>query len=612
MTIDVDSRFGVRRLCGTGPPKAVSMQLELGSTRALACSDRRLAGRNSAQRNHQTVTDRTTEKWLARRQPLHARARALPCNCIDTANGGTTNRGWLAWAFVVVLSCSCGPFGVAGAGPVRDVSYFLHRLRTVDHLPELEDAHTALASTWDRSGGNADGTDYKRIEGTTNILLDADGPGCIHRLFTGGAEPARDGLPGYLRVDGTRLQIFLDNNAAPLFDFPVVDFFDSSKGPVPSPLAGAKAQSWTYPGCLLPIPYARHCRVQLVNPAGTNWGCYWQIAYASYPADTPVESLVWPLTPNAKVELEAVRRTWLDVQTAAPAPPGKWTVVKTVFLAPGSSLKLRRSGAGVIREMRVGVDPATTEVLRGLRLVMYWNGNEQPSVDVPAGYFFGHAYSGHAKAARFSTLLLGVTEDEAYARFPMPYAKGAVVVLRNDSRQPIRLRVAFDIEKMRSVPPNWGLFHATYHEARAALTNGPQFGPKQVPGHLVLEHHGQGKYVGVLLREDWPHDGWWGEGDWLIWTDESGWPPRYHGTGSEEYFNSGWCLFDRKAVSGYVAVHPGHPAEYSFHLNDAFQFRRNIRVAVETMGWDKADQQIREEHPVWGSTAYWYGLGPGP
>ncbi len=117
-----------------------------------------------------------------------------------------------------------------------------------------------------------------------------------------------------------------------------------------------------------------------------------------------------------------------------------------------------------------------------------------------------------------------------------------------------------------------------------------------------------------MLRADWPHEGWWGEGDWLIWTDESAWPPSYHGTGSEEYFNSGWCKFDRKAVSGYVSIHPGHPTEYSFHLNDAFQFQRNIKVAVETMGWDKADQIIREQHPVWGSTAYWYAKAwnPGP
>ena len=36
----------------------------------------------------------------------------------------------------------------------RDLSFFLRRLRTLDHLPELEDSHTAMPSTWDRSGGN--------------------------------------------------------------------------------------------------------------------------------------------------------------------------------------------------------------------------------------------------------------------------------------------------------------------------------------------------------------------------------------------------------------------------------------------------------------------------
>jgi hypothetical protein len=511
------------------------------------------------------------------------------------------------FAFVAALAgCLCAAPAAAADAPVRDVTWFLQRLRTVEHLPQLEESHTALASTWDRSGGNADGTDFKRIDGTTNILFDAEGPGCVHRLFTGGSEPGRDDLPGYLRVDDTRVQIFLDRNPTPLFDVPVIDFFNPAKGPIPYPLAGDKQQKWTYPGSLFPIPYARHCRVQLVNPGGTNWGCYWQIAYTTYPPGTAVESLTWPLPTRARAELDAVRKAWLEAQTAPPAPP-EWTLTKSTSLKPGRSLELRRSGAGVIREVRVAVEPATPEVLRALRLIVRWNGAQQPSVDVSVGDFFGQGYAGHAEAAQFNSLLLGVTSDEAYTRFPMPYAKGARILFRNDSRVPIaRLRVALQIERLPSVPSNWGWFNATHREAPAASPNEPTFGLKHAPGHLVLEHRGRGKYVGVLMREDWPHDGWWGEGDWLIWSDETDWPPSYHGTGSEEYFNSGWCLFDRKAVSGYVAVHPGHPTQYSFHLNDAFQFQRNIRVAVETMGWDKADQQIRDEHPIWASTAYWY------
>ena len=56
----------------------------------------------------------------------------------------------------------CGLFllmsGAANAGdvPERDLTYFLRRLRTVDHLPELETSHTAMSSTWSRSGDNND------------------------------------------------------------------------------------------------------------------------------------------------------------------------------------------------------------------------------------------------------------------------------------------------------------------------------------------------------------------------------------------------------------------------------------------------------------------------
>ena len=501
----------------------------------------------------------------------------------------------------------CGePLLLRAAEPIRDVSWFLRRLRTVDYLPELENSHTALASTWDRSGGNADGTDFKRIEGATNILFDAQGPGCVHRLFTGGSDPATADTPGYLRVDGTRLQVFLDDAPLPLFDFPVTEFFDPARGPIPSPLAGGKAQGWTYPGCLFPLPYARHCRVQLVNPEKKNWGCYWQVAYTTYPPGTPVVTLAWPLDANARAELDQVCRDWRQFQSTPPPPPPKWTLNRARSLAPGQALEVRRSGAGVLREFRLSAEPASPEMLRGLRLQLTWDGSASPAVDVPLGCFFGYTDTGHAPGAQFSTLLLGVTTNEVYSRFPMPYANGAVIALRNESPVPAQVRLLLAADKLRALPPDWGRFHSAYLEAPAALDGGPAFGPKQVPCHLVLERQGRGKYVGVIMREDWPHEGWWGEGDWLIWTDETGWPPSYHGTGSEEYFNSGWCKFDRKAISGFVAVHPGHPTEYSFHLNDAFQFQRNIRIAVETMGWDKADLQIRQEHPVWGTTAFWY------
>ena len=209
---------------------------------------------------------------------------------------------------------------------------------------------------------------------------------------------------------------------------------------------------------------------------------------------------------------------------------------------------------------------------------------------------------------------MGASGAEAYACFPMPYSRGAVIRLENRSgAASAKIRIRIDVEKRRRLPAAWGRFAATWSEHRAATEAVPKFGPLHVPGNVVLDRRGRGKYVGVMLHLDWPSEAWWGEGDWLIWTDESDWPPSYHGTGSEEYFNSGWCQFDRKAVSGFVTLRPGHPMVFSFHLNDAFQFRDNIRVVEEEMGNEpEAVRRIIEEHPIWGSTAYWYSQYPSP
>jgi hypothetical protein len=488
-------------------------------------------------------------------------------------------------------------------GEARDLTYFLERIRTIDHLPELEDSHTAMQSTWDRTGGNADGGDFKNLHGGQNILLDVDGPGCIHRIFTGvlGGE-----------VAGTKIQVFLDNNSTPIFDETVDQFFDDKAGPFTYPLVFHK----TYPGLLMPIPFARHCRVQLVSAdPKPKWGNYWQVVYTTYGKETKVVSLHWPLNDSEKKAIDAVCKTWLAAESTPPTPPPAWSVERTLAIAPGKSEKVELDGCGVIREMRMSVAPNTPEVLRGLRLRMTWDGAASPSVDVPLGYFFGNADCGNDPDTRFNSLLLGLTPTEVYSRFPMPFAKGATLELVNDSPVAISgVVVHVAVESRVSLPSDWGRFHATWNEERMF---GDDFKKLQryqnVPVHSVLERtDGPGKYVGVMLHVHWPLSKlWWGEGDWMIWTDEDAWPPSYHGTGSEEYFNSGWCQFDRKAVSGYVVQDWSHPVDatvYSFHLNDAFQFQKNVRVAVEIMLW----QAPPIPGALWGSTAFWYARDASP
>jgi hypothetical protein len=473
----------------------------------------------------------------------------------------------------------------------RDLTFFLHRLRTLDYMPELEASHTALASTWDTNGLNNDGNCFKDIRDSVNILLDKDGPGCIHRIFTG--QP-------YFQTHDTHLQIFVDERNEPVFDVALCDLFDPSRSPFPYPLSSNK----TYPGILFPIPYEKHIKVQLYNPLSENWGNYWQVAYTTYPKNIKVKSIAYPFSEAENKEIEKVAKAWLMAERNKPEMPDNWPFSKKITIKAGEKGEIAINGSGIIKQLYITASPNTSATWRDTRFIVYWDGTPLKSIDVPLGYFFGNA--DYASLFQYNSLLTGITPEGAYSMFPMPYEKGAKMVFYNQNKVDIGLEVKMNIEERKKLQSNIGRFHATFTEVEPYDTGYdslPRFGKSPKPFLITLQKNGgPGKYVGTLMHVAWPHkDIWWGEGDWLIWTDEEGFPPSYHGTGSEEYFNSGWCYFDRKAMSGYIKMRPGNVNVYSFHLNDAFQFTQNVRIAVEIWWWP---QEIMKS--IYGSTAFWY------
>ena len=260
---------------------------------------------------------------------------------------------------------------------------------------------------------------------------------------------------------------------------------------------------------------------------------------------------------------------------------------------------------GVIKEIRISVLPNTAEILQQTRFQIQWDGHTEKSVDVPLGYFFGNADYQNQK--QFNSLLLGINNTEVYSRFPMPFGEGFIITFNNESNENIEsISVKLLIEEKQTIPENWGRFHATWNEIQIDSTvhmRYPRFGKSPKPFLVLLETKNcRGKYVGNLLHVAWPYPTWWGEGDCLIWSDESGFPPGYHGTGTEEYYNSGWCWFDNKAVSGYITQKPANVFVYSFHMNDNFQFRNSIKVANEA--WWHRDIM----RSIYGGTAFWYAF----
>jgi hypothetical protein len=288
----------------------------------------------------------------------------------------------------------------------RDLIFFLQRLRTLDHLPELEASHTTLSSTWDTNGLNNDGNCYRNINDSVYILLDKDGTGCIHRIFTGRS---------YFEIHDTRLQIFTDGHNEPVFDVPVSDLFDPVRSPFPYPLASNK----TYPGILFPIPCEKHIKVQLYNPLAENWGNYWQVVYTTYPDNIKVKSITYPFSISENKEIQKVVNTWLEAERNPPIMPEKWPFNQKIRIKAGENGVITLKETGIIRQMVISASPNKAETWRNTRFLIYWDGNKSKSIDVPLGYFFGNA--DYASMFQYNSMLTGITADGAYSMFPMPF-----------------------------------------------------------------------------------------------------------------------------------------------------------------------------------------------
>jgi hypothetical protein len=487
--------------------------------------------------------------------------------------------------------------------PARDVAYFLDRLHQLDDLPGLELGTSELAATWDREGGNTfDGENYPGVDGDINVLLDVDGPGCIHRISTG---LVNDEMINGHTLDAT-FELWLDGER--LLELPASQLFDPEASPFAWPLVFDSA----YPTVRMPIPFAEHAKVQLISPT-QEWGLFWQIGYSRYPDDVRIETLELPLGEDAQRALDEAGDAWLDSIDGPPLPEYEPLVVAET-LAPDAAMAWSDEGCGTIERFEIAVDPNWPETWRDLQVRITWDDAEQPAIELPAYRFLLGTDYGDDPIAQFDSLVLGTEDGRAYFRLPMPYREGAHIELTNTGTFEVEVELALWRERCSEQPEDFGYLHTAVNVAAAATEESPLSGPMQVPVHRLLDYQGRGKVVGTGLSLYWPYSTeWWGEGDWQIWADLDldAWPPSYHGTGTEEFFYGGWTAFDRLPLSGAVRLHPGLVTVYGFMTNDAFNFEDHIRMQVETMGLFGGDEVIMQEHPEWATTVYWYDERPG-
>lgn len=291
-------------------------------------------------------------------------------------------------------------------------------------------------------------------------------------------------------------------------------------------------------------------------------------------------------------------------------------------IPPGQTIELAAvEGAGIVRHLYFGVY-GTKHYLRDLVLRVYWDGAEEPSVQVPFGDFFG---LGLERARFFTSLMVTVNPGDLgvfgvfgfNSYFPMPFANGARLTLTNEGKD-LLPAVWFHIEyeKMASIPADLGRFHASWNresptQAVGDVINKTLHNGTNITGdenYVILEAEGHGNVAGLFLNVDNQMGSWYGEGDDMIFVDGEVWPPSYHGTGSEEIFGGGACPTAEYAgpYTGYHLIgnldYTGKVSTYRFYVNDPIRFKKSIRMTIEH---GHADNIAND----YSSTVFWYQQG---
>ncbi len=471
-------------------------------------------------------------------------------------------------------------------------------------------ARAMMASSYDRRGGNHDWSNFVRREGTAAVLMEAEGPGCITRIWT--ADPQK----------GT-LRIFIDGREAPAIETPFARLFDLL--PLSFGIGGESAANYERSKAehvamghtsYCPIPFARSCKVT-IDPEDDY--LYYQVNYHLYPPDTPVRSFA-PATSLDTPEIREAQRIWANRERGEPLVD--WSAARegTYSIAPGGeAVLLQAEGAGIVRGIRISLPPnsaprAIEHVRDNLWLVAHFDDDERrdPCVNAP----IGPLCLDYGQERKPNSLLVGTDAEGAYyCCFPMPFAEKATIRLVNRTILPLEgVRVQVLLEPLAELPADLFRFRATWHVETP-------FGPDHrdyngVACRLLnldgrdnvefLNVWGAGHFVGCGFHVDLrnaPTDRAAGEGDEMFLVDDD---PRLslYGTGAEDYMNDAWGIrgysgpLSGSGMLGEWGVDP-QLFGYRLHLPDYVPFTRRGRFTIEHGTGNNCSGLYR-------SVAYWY------
>jgi len=400
---------------------------------------------------------------------------------------------------------------------------------------------TMMRSGYDYNDGNYDSGNLIRVEPPSVpfwdptsewVLFEAAGPGVLTSMWF--TAKNKRGQP-YL---GGQLNFYFDGEEAPRFRYRLPDLFEDGKI-FPQPLAERSSGAWI---CYAPIYYARFLKITLTQHEDSYTHrkngrgeliphLYHQFTYQRLPR--PVES-----TPLGEAHFPS------------------WEMDTSGETLVSESKVVVRKRRGIVNELRLDLGSGTDEA--PLRIHV----DGELAVDLKVAEFWGFSRQLRPQA-RMRSLLLGV--DEAgiyYCRFPMPF------------RREFRLETSPGTRIFVRVRDGW--FEKEHFYFRASRVE-----DRTEPGRdlRILEVRGRGHYVGAILEV--PDEAM--EGDERFYVDGEGFPPAWHGTGTEDYFRCGWYFFGGPLTRPlYGMLDTAKPKiAYRFHVADRVNWTKSAVLGFE-------------------------------
>jgi len=287
-----------------------------------------------------------------------------------------------------------------------------------------------------------------------------------------------------------------------------------------------------------------------------------------------------------------------------------WKISPSIRIEPGETRVLADiEGPGAVQQIWM----TPTGHWRFSILRIYWDGQEQPSVECPVGDFFA---CGWQRYAQVSSLAVCVNPGSAFnCYWEMPFRKRCRITMTNIAEDAMVLYYQINYT-LTDVPEDCAYFHAQFRRA-----NPLPYG--QV--YTILDGvRGQGQYVGTYMAWQVNNTGWWGEGEIKFYLDGDGEFPTICGTGTEDYF-CGSYNFDvggqyREFTTPYSGlcqvIRPDGTYQsqqrfgmYRWHIVDPVRFEQDIRVTIQALGWRSGRRYLPLQDDI-ASVAFWYQTLP--